>query len=275
MDMECIACPSDRPYECAQCPKVFTRSDHLTRHKASKHSGAGRPYKCAQCPKAFTRSDHLFRHGLGEHAQARRFACDTCTKAFARSDHLRVHAEFVHDEGEHECATCMAQRHSSIQMDGIRVCKACYRKATGRGSRVELLWADYLERHFDMPAMGQDDSLKAMGGCSKRRPDLIYGSPGLVVCCELDEHAHRGYDRSCEEARMSELAEELGVKVVFLRMNPHGKGPPLEVRFKRYMEALEEICTGPPDHHVSVQYLYYPPGARNMATRWPARRVDS
>jgi len=254
--------------QCPQCPYKAGRKDHLTRHQASKHTVA-RPYSCPQCTKAFTRTDHLFRHTLGVHARALAYRCPYCPKAFARSDHLRGHREFVHDEGDHECATCLSRRHSSIPLDGIQVCKACYRKATGKESRVELQWAKYMEEHFSVPPMGQDDSLKALGGCSKRRPDLVYGCHGLVVCCECDEHWHRGYERSCEEARMSELAEELGGKVVFLRFNPHGKGPTLQVRFARFLQALEAICASPPDHPVSVQYLYYPPNAHNVSTRWP------
>ena len=119
--------------------------------------------------------------------------------------------------------------------------------------------------------MGEDQSLKALGGCSKRRPDLVFSSPGLVVCCECDEQWHRGHLQSCEEARMSELAEELGggSKVVFLRMNPDGKGPTRAARFQACLEALQDICRSPPSHAVSVKYLFYPPQAHNVTTRWP------
>lgn len=258
--------------QCPQCPYAARRKDHLKRHLATKH-GRGRPYPCTSCTKAFTRSDHLFRHTLAVHRRTLAFPCPHCTKAFARSDHLRTHREFVHDEGDHACDTCLGRRHSRIPLDGIHVCKACYRKATGKNSRVELQWATYLAQHFSVPPMGADQSLQALGGCSKRRPDLVYTGPGLAVCCECDEHWHRDKDRSCEEARMSELAEELGGKVVFLRFNPHGKGPPLQERFDRFRRALETICASPPDHPVSVQYLFYPPHAHNVATRWPAAHV--
>lgn len=70
---------------------------------------------------------------------------------------------------------------------------------------------------------------------------------------------------------MSELAEELGGggKVVFLRFNPDGKGPPRQQRFQAFLEALEDVCRSPPHFPVSVKYLFYPPGAHNVATRWP------
>ena len=68
---------------------------------------------------------------------------------------------------------------------------------------------------------------------------------------------------------MSEIAEELNTKVVFLRLNPDGKGPPRTQRFQAFLEALEHVCREPPPHHVSVKYLFYPPHAHNVATRWP------
>lgn len=258
--------------QCPQCPYTARRKDHLKRHQASKHA-KGRPYRCTQCPKAFTRTDHLFRHALGVHSRTLAYRCPHCTKAFARSDHLRNHREFVHDEGDHQCETCLAKRHSAIPLDGMHVCRACYRKATGKESRVELLWANYLAQHFSVPPMGADQSLHALGGCSKRRPDLVYSEPGLAICCECDEQWHRGHERSCEEARMSEIAEELGGKVVFLRFNPHGKGPTLQERFARFHRALQDLCDNPPTHLVSVQYLYYPKHAHNVTTRWPASHI--
>ena len=262
--------------KCPSCLYVAGRKDHLTRHIATKHSTL-RPYRCLQCNKTYSRSDHLYRHQLGAHARTLGFQCNHCNKAFTRSDHLRVHREFVHDEGQHQCDICFSMRHSRIPFQQHTVCKACFKKATGRDSRVEHQWADFLKTNFDVPPMGEDQSLHAMGGCSKKRPDIIFSSPGLVICCECDEHWHRGHQRLCEEARMSEIAEELGknATVVFLRLNPDGKGPPRPRRFQRFLQALHEICANPPQHPVSVTYLFYPPHAHNVATRWPATHILS
>ena len=81
---------------------------------------------------------------------------------------------------------------------------------------------------------------------------------------------------------MSELAEELGrhAKLVFLRFNPHGKGPNRTQRFQTFLDTLRDVCRHPPDPPVSVMYLFYPPHAHNIATRWPvllphARQSDT
>ena len=163
-------------------------------------------------------------------------------------------------------------RFSSIDLDGIKVCRQCYRKATGHTSRVELQWSRFIDRDFGTDfLMGNDLSMKAMGACTLQRPDKIWGSTaGLVVCGELDEHYHRGYLRECEEARMSSIAEQMGgAKVVFLRMNPHLKGPTLLQRFERYRQVLQQLIDNPPEPLVSVVYLFYPPNAHNITQRWP------
>lgn len=257
---------------CSKCPYKTERKDHLQRHRLAKHS-TDRPFRCNICPKTFTRSDHLLRHKYAVHARQQAFSCLLCQRAFNRSDHLRRHRELVHDEGCHQCDTCLGMRYSNIQLDSIRVCKKCYSKATGKSSRVEHQWARYILQRFHTPAMGEDTSLHALGGCSKRRPDLIFSSPELVVCCECDEHWHREHERLCEEARMSELAEELGTKVVFLRFNPDGEGPSRIQRFQIFLETLEATCSHPPEHPVSVKYLFYPKHAHNVTTRWPATHI--
>lgn len=52
----------DKPYVChwPNCTWKFSRSDELSRHRRS-HSGI-KPYQCDLCPKCFSRSDHLTKH---------------------------------------------------------------------------------------------------------------------------------------------------------------------------------------------------------------------
>ena len=65
---------NERPFVCAwpDCPKSFTRSDELTRHRRT-HTGDKR-YKCPLCDKEFTRSDHLKKHAKVHERRALRAA---------------------------------------------------------------------------------------------------------------------------------------------------------------------------------------------------------
>ena len=57
--------------------------------------------------------------------------------------------------------------------------------------------------------------------CTKRRPDIRFETPTHDVVVEVDENQHRGYEESCECARISEIVGAIGGKsAVFVRYNP-------------------------------------------------------
>ena len=57
--------------------------------------------------------------------------------------------------------------------------------------------------------------------CTRRRPDIRFEMPTHDVIVEVDENQHRGYDESCECARISEIVGAIGGKsVAFVRYNP-------------------------------------------------------
>ena len=60
-----------------------------------------------------------------------------------------------------------------------------------------------------------------VGGCSKRRPDLMLDLLYQIVIIEVDENQHTDYDCSCENKRIMELSQDLGHRpIVFIRFNP-------------------------------------------------------
>jgi len=62
---------------------------------------------------------------------------------------------------------------------------------------------------------------KRIGGCSKRRPDLLLDLLYQVIIVEIDENQHIDYDCSCENKRIMELSQDVGHRpIVFIRFNP-------------------------------------------------------
>ena len=60
-----------------------------------------------------------------------------------------------------------------------------------------------------------------IGGCSKRRPDLIVDLGYQIVIIEIDENQHITYNCSCENKRIMELSQDLEHRpIVFIRFNP-------------------------------------------------------
>ena len=60
-----------------------------------------------------------------------------------------------------------------------------------------------------------------LGGCSKRRPDLLLDLFYQIIIIEVDENQHTDYDCSCQNKRIMELSQDLGHRpIVFIRFNP-------------------------------------------------------
>ncbi|XP_058825040.1 zinc finger protein 502-like [Topomyia yanbarensis] len=69
---------------CMICNKVFTRTDHLTRHLRTHMGGAEGLIKCTICNRGFTRKDHMMRH-MKIHSKD--FNCEFCDRKFSTLDY--------------------------------------------------------------------------------------------------------------------------------------------------------------------------------------------
>jgi hypothetical protein len=216
-----------RQFECTVCSRMFKIAGSLKAH-LTVHSDERR-FECAVCNKTFKRADYLKLHNL-VHSDDRQFECAVCSKAFKQSGNLQRHNEEVHDIGRHRCDYCLGNRNSRNALhDGaldatVHVCRDCFRKATGYGSRSEKRWAEYADEHLGTEGlMATDEALSSLGGCTKRRPDRLYGGPDLVELHEHDGRQHGSYTR--EEKRITEIYDEPAISgkvMVVFRFNPDG-----------------------------------------------------
>lgn len=56
---------------------------------------------------------------------------------------------------------------------------------------------------------------------TRRRPDFTYVLPTHIVILEVDEYAHKFYNRECECVRILELSEQArGLPISVIRFNP-------------------------------------------------------
>ena len=78
---------------------------------------------------------------------------------------------------------------------------------------------EYVKNQF--PNLDWISDKQIIGGCSKRRPDLLLDLGYQIVIIEIDENQHTGYDCSCDNKRIMELSQDLGHRpIVFIRFNP-------------------------------------------------------
>ena len=173
----------------------------------------------------FSRAQFCGAHkpeGYADVYAERRCQYDGCTE-----DYDLVY-ETTDDQGlvEHH-KVCLAHAPRGYEDTLKRMCKYCdiredvpfvCRSCKQRSHKKEHAVVRHLRRTVDAP-FRYDESPGFE--CTRKRPDIRFETPAHDVIVEVDENQHRGYEESCECARISEIVGAIGGKsVVFIRYNP-------------------------------------------------------
>jgi hypothetical protein len=207
----------------------------------------------------------------------------------AKRDDVRVqHKEYYAAKRDDVLARCRAYRRTKL---GCVECKEwsvdwrqgwphydgyCWRcfsdkfkddERVKKRGRVELRVRAYLNSHF---AGFVHDHVMPTAHCvcdHRRRIDHRREVGNTLLCIETDEHHHRYYDKDDEDARYHDMLVAWGGKLVFIRINPDGKGPPLAERLERlHAEITRHIGRlerGENSAFLEVWHLYYPEGTED------------
>jgi Holliday junction resolvase len=118
-----------------------------------------------------------------------------------------------------------------------------------------MMVKDFLDKHEFLKMYTYYDS-RAPCTDINRRPDFIYlVSETHVICIEVDEDAHRYYNRDCEIARVSEIMQAFGGKPVFLiRFNPRVS---LLEELKSTFDAFRTAVITPETSMLTVAFIGY------------------
>jgi hypothetical protein len=166
-------------------------------------------------------SDHK-PEGYADVHKERRCQYDGCT-----ADYDLVY-ETTDDQGlVEQRGVCLAHAPPGYEETLKRMCKYCdiredvpfvCRSCKQRSHKKEHAVVRHLRRTVDVP-FKYDESPGFE--CTRKRPDIRFEMDTHDVIVEVDENQHRGYEESCECARISEIVGAIGGKaVVFIRYNP-------------------------------------------------------
>ena len=220
-------------YECDQekCDYKGKDSVSLKRHRANIHNIDVIWYECDQKECYFKSKSNgtIKRHKSNIHnIDVKWIYCPVDDCDYKCKDSMKQHLTYKHDIGEHPCDFCCYNRNSSIEYkdkEGThKICRYCYYKVTGKVSRIEKIWSDYLDKKYGTEFLKVSDQRVMGESCQLYRPDKLYASPGLVIHKECDEHQHKrkNGDYACDEKRISDIYDEFpGNKYIVTRWNPH------------------------------------------------------
>ena len=284
-------------HRCELCPYFSTRKADLTRHLSQRHDIDVEWVYCKHptCQKPFKDQSDLNKHMRLVHGvNPQFFHCphDKCDYFAKQRCHLKDHLANVHDIGPNRCDYCWEDRTSSnVHMDAqqgeVRICKECYRLATGKNSRKEHEWSAYIDKRLGTHFLTSTDrSLVSQGGCSSYRPDKMWIGDVMVIIAECDENSHGGKHYSCEQARLSKIYEEEGIcgkYMPVIRWNPDSYTPPLGTpacdqaeRLRLFVYLWRKIVAHtPPGPGMFVFYMFYRRGSQNIVNDIPHAFMDS
>ena len=284
-------------YHCDQegCEYKCKFAGALKSHQANIHDINVVWYHCDQegCEYKCKSGPNLKNHKSNIHdINVVWYHCDQegCEYKCKIAGHLKEHKANIHDIGDHLCDFCVRNRNSSIEYvdqhnNKSNICRECFNKATGKNSRIEIIWSDYLDKHLGtIGLLSSDKSLRSQGGCSRYRPDKIYIYERIVEIGECDEHQHIGSSYSCDERRLSEIYEEDGIQGKFMyvmRWNPDSYFPENGIKKTRYerleiylalakkLRLLEHL------DKIHIYYLFYSFDNENITQNLPYTHIHS
>ena len=86
------------------------------------------------------------------------------------------------------------------------------------------------------------DKLVDHGECVRYRPDFVFDAGTHFVVLEVDENQHMSYSCDCEQQRMVNLSQAIGMPTVFVRYNPDGYKAVNNSRPVRAREREDSLC---------------------------------
>ena len=163
-------------------------------------------------------------------------------------------------------AKCKAEWcHITGNSDYDNYCTHCFAHLFPHDERVhqintrskELRVRDYVNHYFD--GFVHDKPLWTHNcDCThRRRIDLRKLVHGTLLCIEVDEHQHAGYDKKDENARYHDIAMVHGGKSLFIRYNPDHPDADLDVLRLEIEKQIKRIRAHKNKKLLEIVYLFY------------------
>lgn len=227
---------------------------------------------CDICYRSFTSFQSLRTHKRNFHGNSS-YKCNYCANEYKSDYSRKEHEKYKHDIGNNICDFCANSTLSSNEYyDPINniectICNSCFKQTTGLGSRKEEIWSRYIDKELGTHGLsGTDRALSSIGGCSLYRPDKIYIDTNIVEIGECDEDQHKYMNYSCEEKRISDIYNELGIcgkHMYVIRWNPDNYKPIKGIRLDRitrlkiYVYLAKKLRQKTYTENTDVIHIYY------------------
>ena len=140
------------------------------------------------------------------------------------------------------------------------LCENCNPEAVKRARHEKELHVKGLLDFAGLKYETHDRVLEG-GACGLERPDFVFDAGGHMVVLEVDENQHRGYACLCEQQRMVNVSQALGMPTRFVRYNPDAFKGARVSKAAREATLVQNVKWalehGPRDAFCDAIYLFY------------------
>ena len=162
---------------------------------------------------------------------------------FCETHKSEQHMNLVH----HACAVCGVLEITDMEGKCSRCSEYMKRRLYCRKQRLVKAWIDTTH---DLPKYESYDKQLDGGSCGKERPDFMWDAVTHKIILEVDEDQHKDRPCECEQTRMANLTNAIGMPCVWIRFNPDaykGQGKVTDaIRKDILIRTLKEYLQAPP-----------------------------
>ena len=175
--------------------------------------------------------------------------CIVCKKnialyGYTNATHCEEHKVSDHiDLVQKNCKSCNLP--DILNKDGL--CDVCNPEAFNRARLAKQKTVKNYFDHVGLKYIGYDQQIDH-GDCGKERPDFLFDCNTHFIVLEVDEHQHEDRNCLCEQTRMINIGESLGLKTIFIRWNPDKYKPingrrqeKLQTRLEMLQHVIEKL----------------------------------
>ena len=146
----------------------------------------------------------------------------------------------------HECVVCGLLEITDSESKCSRCSEYLRKRLYCRKQRLVKSWIDM----SDLPKYESYDRQLDGGSCGKERPDFMWDAITHKIILEVDEDQHKDRPCECEQTRMANLTNAIGMPCVWIRFNPDaykGQGKVTDaIRKDILIRTLKEYLGSPP-----------------------------